>query len=162
MLVAIWAQDQNGLIGKKGKLPWRLPADLKFFKETTENQTIVMGRKTFVGMNSRPLPNRKTIILTRDTAYHAEGVEVMHSIEDILTFAEAMEDDVFICGGSTIYQALLPHCQKILRTLIYENFTGDAFFPALDWDNFMLLERRVGAKDEKNPYDYQFESYLRK
>lgn len=162
MLVAIWAQDQNGLIGKAEKLPWHLPKDLKFFKETTENHTIVMGRKTFVGMNSRPLPNRKTIILTRDESYHASGVEVMHSVEDIIKFAETLEDDVFICGGSAVFQAFLPHCQKVLRTLIFENFTGDTFFPALDWDNFTLSEKRIGMKDEKNPYDYHFESYLRK
>ena len=66
MLIAIWAQDKNGLIGKENHLPWHLPNDLRFFKETTINHTLVMGRKTFEGMGGRPLPNRQTIVLTRD------------------------------------------------------------------------------------------------
>ena len=83
MLAAIWAQDENGLIGKENKLPWRLPNDLKFFKQMTESNTLVMGRKTFEGMGSRPLPNRHTIVLTHNRDYTAEGVMVMHSIDEV-------------------------------------------------------------------------------
>lgn len=74
MLAAIWAQDEEGTIGKENRLPWHLPNDLKFFKQMTEDNTIVMGRKTFEGMGSRPLPNRQTIVLTRDREYQAKGL----------------------------------------------------------------------------------------
>lgn len=94
MLAAIWAQDENGLIGKEDRLPWRLPNDLKFFKQMTEANTLVMGRKTFEGMGSRPLPNRQTIVLTRDSSYKAEGVHVMHSVEDVLAL-EKETDGIF-------------------------------------------------------------------
>ncbi len=94
MLAAIWAQDENGLIGKEDRLPWRLPNDLKFFKQMTEANTLVMGRKTFEGMGSRPLPNRQTIVLTRDPSYTAEGVHVMHSVEEVLAL-EKETDGIF-------------------------------------------------------------------
>lgn len=78
MLAAIWAQDEQGVIGKEGKLPWHLPNDLKFFKEKTIHNTLVLGRATFEGMGCRPLPNRTTIVLTSNPDYRAEGVLVMH------------------------------------------------------------------------------------
>ena len=94
MLAAIWAQDENGLIGKEDRLPWRLPNDLKFFKQMTEANTLVMGRKTFEGMGSRPLPNRQTIVLTRDSSYKAEGVHVMHSVEDVLALEKETDGNL--------------------------------------------------------------------
>ncbi|NHL43380.1 dihydrofolate reductase, partial [Enterococcus faecium] len=110
MLAAIWAQDENGLIGKEDRLPWRLPNDLKFFKQMTEANTLVMGRKTFEGMGSRPLPNRQTIVLTRDSSYKAEGVHVMHSVEDVLALEKETDGIFFIAGGSAVYQEFLPFC----------------------------------------------------
>ncbi|HGF7665430.1 TPA: dihydrofolate reductase, partial [Enterococcus faecium] len=110
MLAAIWAQDENGLIGKEDRLPWRLPNDLKFFKQMTEANTLVMGRKTFEGMGSRPLPNRQTIVLTRDPSYTAEGVHVMHSVEEVLALEKETDGIFFIAGGSAVYQEFLPFC----------------------------------------------------
>ncbi|MBO0410762.1 dihydrofolate reductase [Enterococcus hulanensis] len=161
MLIAIWAQDKNGLIGKNNRLPWHLPNDLRFFKETTINHTLVMGRKTFEGMGGRPLPNRQTIVLTRDKDYQAENVMVMHSLDEVLAYDQANQGKVFIAGGSAIYTEFMTHCEKIYRTFIEDCFEGDAYFTEVSWNKWQLTERKQGPKDEKNPYRYYFETYER-
>lgn len=161
MLIAIWAQDEQGLIGKENRLPWHLPNDLQFFKKQTMNQTIVMGRKTFEGMNKRALPHRQTIVLTSDQNYQAENVIIMHSVADVLAFANTCSTDVFITGGANIYQQFLPSCYQILRTVIHAQFSGDAYFPKVDWKNWVCVESRQGALDEKNQYPHTFETYRR-
>ncbi|WP_137664085.1 dihydrofolate reductase [Enterococcus hulanensis] len=161
MLIAIWAQDKNGLIGKNNRLPWHLPNDLRFFKETTINHTLVMGRKTFEGMGGRPLPNRQTIVLTRDKDYQAENVMVMHSLDEVLAYDQANKGKTFIAGGSAIYTEFMPYCEKIYRTFIEDCFEGDAYFPEVSWNKWQLTERKQGPKDEKNPYRYYFETYER-
>lgn len=161
MLAAIWAQDENGLIGKEDRLPWRLPNDLKFFKQMTEANTLVMGRKTFEGMGSRPLPNRQTIVLTRDSSYTAEGVHVMHSVEEVLALEKETDGIFFIAGGSAVYQEFLPFCTILYRTVIYHVFDGDAYFPPVDWSDWSLINTSQGEIDEKNRYPHQFETYQR-
>lgn len=161
MLVAIWAQDRNGLIGKNNRLPWHLPNDLRFFKETTLNHTLVMGRKTFEGMGGRPLPNRQTIVLTRDQNYQAAKVTIMHSLAEVLDYAKKNSEITFIAGGSAIYQEFLPYCQKIYRTVIEADFEGDAYFPTVDWDQWQLAKTTIGQQDDKNPYPHRFETYQR-
>ncbi|MGL4696255.1 dihydrofolate reductase [Enterococcus larvae] len=162
MLAAIWAQDEQGLIGKGNVLPWHLPNDLKFFKKMTENNTIVMGRKTFEGMGGKALPNRKTIVLTRDHTYQAEGVEVMHSIEAVLRYAEEFTGITFIAGGANIYQDFLPYCDVLYRTVIHEVFDGDTVFPEINWDEWTLINTSEGEVDEKNGYPHDYETYQRK
>lgn len=159
MIIAIWAQDKNGLIGRNNQLPWHLPNDLRFFKETTLNHTLVMGRKTFEGMGGRPLPKRQTIVLTKDKNYQAENVLVMHSLDEVLAYDQEKGGKTFIAGGSTIYTEFLPYCDKIYRTFIEASFEGDAYFPAVLWNEWQLTERRQGLRDEKNPYCYYFETY---
>ncbi|MGM0124480.1 dihydrofolate reductase [Enterococcus sp. AZ194] len=161
MLAAIWAQDENGLIGKQDKLPWHLPSDLKFFKQMTESNTLIMGRKTFEGMGGRPLPNRKTIVLTHDADYRAEGVDVMHNLEEVLVYAREFEGITFVAGGSMIYKEFLPHCTILYRTVIQHAFEGDTYFPEVDWDKWSLIDLSEGVQDEKNLYPYQFETYHR-
>lgn len=159
MLAAIWAEDANGLIGKNERLPWHLPNDLKFFKQTTENNTIVMGRKTFEGMGKRPLPKRQTIILTTDPAYQAEGVLVMHSLQEVLEYDHEKDGITFIVGGSTVYREFLPYCQILYRTVIDDVFAGDAYFPAVEWSDWTLVGEAEGLVDEKNLYPHRFETY---
>lgn len=103
MISFLWAEDENGLIGKNNELPWRLPADLKYFKETTMGHPIVMGRKTFESIG-RPLPGRKNIILTRDKAFQAEDCLVFHSKDELLEWIEQYDSEVFITGGSEIFR----------------------------------------------------------
>lgn len=162
MLAAVWAQDQNGLIGKNQTLPWHLPNDLKYFKKMTVGKTIVMGRKTFEGMGSRPLPNRQTIILTRNVNYHHPGVKVMHSVEEILALSKQQEEPLMIVGGSTVYSDFLPYVDCLYRTVIEATFEGDAYFPTINWDDWQLVERTDGLVDEKNKYAHRFETYERK
>ncbi|MCC9274151.1 MAG: dihydrofolate reductase, partial [Enterococcus aquimarinus] len=109
MLAALWAEDLQGIIGKDQTLPWHLPNDLKYFKEMTIGKTIVMGRTTFEGMGSRPLPNRQTIVLTRNPDYQAEGVTVMHSVDDVLAYAKTKEEPTMIIGGAVVFQDFLPY-----------------------------------------------------
>lgn len=161
MLIAIWAQDNQALIGKNNRLPWHLPNDLQFFKNTTINHTLVMGRKTFEGMGGRPLPKRQTIVLTRDRNYQAENVLVMHSVAEVLDYSEKQAQITFIAGGSAIYKAFLPYCDKVYRTYINESFVGDAYFPTIDWRQWLLVDRQQGPQDEKNPYEYYYEKYNR-
>lgn len=157
MLQAIWAQDQNGLIGNNDQLPWYLPADLKYFKDKTLHHTLVMGRHTFEGMGAKALPQRETIILTHDRNYQAENVQIVNSPEEIL--AIALYKDVFIAGGAAVYQYFLPHCQKLYKTVIDAKFEGDTYFPPVDWTKWQLVARKVGQVDKKNPYPHRFETY---
>ncbi|MFS0952377.1 dihydrofolate reductase [Enterococcus thailandicus] len=161
MLAAIWAQDENGLIGKNDQLPWRLPNDLKFFKQTTESNILVMGRKTFEGMGSRPLPNRQTIVLTHDKNYQAEGVTIMHELEEVLAFEKEADGIVFIAGGAAIYQEFLPYCSILYRTVIQHVFEGDTYFPAVNWEDWSLINVSTGEVNDVNPYAHQFETYQR-
>jgi dihydrofolate reductase len=161
MLAAIWAQDEQGIIGKENTLPWHLPNDLQFFKQTTENNTIVMGRATFEGMGSRPLPNRTTIVLTTDQHYTAPGVLIMHSVAEVQAYAEAFAGITFIAGGAAIYREFLPYCDVLYRTVIHETFAGDTAFPEIDWSQWTKINSCEGTVDEKNRYAHEFETYQR-
>ncbi|RST72952.1 dihydrofolate reductase [Siminovitchia acidinfaciens] len=160
MISFLWAQDENGLIGNNNELPWRLPADLKYFKETTMGRPIVMGRKTYESIG-RPLPGRTNIILTRDTAYTAEGCLVFHSKEDLLDWIEENGPEVFITGGSEIFKLFLNHVDRLYVTKIRACFEGDTYFPEIDWEKWRLKSAEKGPKDDKNPYDYEFQIYER-
>lgn len=163
MLAAIWAQDETGLIGKDDHLPWHLPNDLKFFKRMTENNVVVMGRKTFEGMGGRPLPNRKTVVLTTAADFQAaEGVLVCHSVEEVLAFAETFEGTTFIAGGARVYEEFFPYYDILYRTVIHQTFEGDTYFPNFDLEDWVTIDIVTGEEDEKNPYVYQFETYERR
>ncbi len=164
MLIAIWAQAEDGLIGRKGHLPWRLPADLQFFKQQTLGNTLVMGRKTFEGMGGRPLPGRRTILLTHDISYRVDhpDVLVMHTPEEVRQLAEQLDQPVFIAGGAQIYQLFEPYYDLLLRTVIEGDFAGDAYFPPFDFTSYELVEQTDGIVDEKNKYPHHFEKWIRK
>lgn len=160
MIIMIWAQDEKGLIGKNDTLPWHLPNDLKFFKEKTLNHTIVMGRTTFEGMQKRVLPNRNTIVLTRDSQYNADNIEVCHRIEDII--ARSKNEDIYIVGGSSVYAQFAPFADVLFQTVIHQTFDGDTHFPVMDFSKFMLVEEVPGIVDEKNQYAHTFKKFERK
>lgn len=161
MISFIWAMDQNRVIGKNNQLPWRLPEDLKFFKETTMGHPIVMGRKTFESIG-KPLPGRENVILTRDQSYEAEGCTVVYSVDELVEKAEK-EEQLFITGGAEIFRLMLPFVDRLYVTVIEESFDGDTYFPKeLDWDEWEMVSATPGLKNEKNPYDYQFRIYEKK
>ncbi len=158
MISFIVAMDKNGVIGKDNKLPWHLPADLKFFKNTTMGHGIVMGRKTYESIG-KPLPGRENIILTRDYSYKADGCIVFHSVEDILHYAEDKNVETFITGGEEVFKLFIPSVDKLYVTKIDHEFEGDTFFPSLNWADFTLVSSEQGIQDEKNRYNYKFEVY---
>lgn len=156
----IWAMSQNGAIGRNNQLPWRLPEDLKFFKQQTTGKTMVMGRKTWESMGSRPLPNRRSLVLTADYAYLAEGAQVVHSVEEAMEFAK--QEELMVIGGAGVFQHFLPLADRLYVTRIDQEIEGDVFFPHFDWSEFELVEEIKGIRDEKNPYDYRFLTYERR
>ena len=125
MITFYLARASNGVIGRDGQLPWRLPADLKRFKALTMGKPMVMGRKTFESFPS-PLPGRRHIVLTRGH-WHADGAEVAHSIDEALAMAG---DDVAVIGGAQIYAQLLPHADRIELTEVHAEPEGDVVVPA--------------------------------
>ena len=162
MLSIIAAISDNNVIGKDNKLIWKLPEDLKRFKELTTGHTIIMGRKTFESLG-KVLPNRKHIVLTRDTSYHIddENVEIINDIEDLEKYINSVEEN-FVIGGAIIYRQLMPKVDKMYITRIHEKFEGDAYFPIINEEEWKETEKIQGIKDEKNTYDYEFLTYVRK
>lgn len=126
-LSAIVAMTPDRVIGRGGDLPWHLPEDLKFFKRTTSSHPIVMGRKTYDSIG-RPLPKRRNIVLTRDTSWSAEGVEVIHSPEQLKEL-DGIAEQVFVIGGSEIYAAFLPYLDELIVSHVKESHEGDTRFP---------------------------------
>lgn len=163
MIAYLWAQNNDGVIGYQGKLPWRLPNDLKFFKDKTVGNAVVMGRKTFEGMNKKVLPDRINIVLTTDPNYEAdETVLIMHNREEILKFAQTYEKDTFITGGTGVFEDFMDDVDVLYRTMIEGEFDGDAYMPAIDWSKWELAESKEGVVDDRNKYPHVFEVYKRK
>jgi dihydrofolate reductase len=117
----------SGIIGNNGSLPWHLPEDLAFFKRTTSGHPIVMGRKTYDSIG-RPLPKRRNIVLTRDPAWSAPGVEIIASPAGLDTLPD-LDGTIFIIGGSQIYDAFLPSLDELLITHVTREYPGDTWFP---------------------------------
>ncbi|MFJ6411765.1 dihydrofolate reductase [Terribacillus saccharophilus] len=161
MISLLFAMDQNRGIGYENDLPWRLPRDLRFFKEKTTGQIIVMGRKTLDSMNGA-LPNRTNVVLTRDKAFKADGVTILHDVNAVKELAdEHSEKEIFIIGGSEIFSQTLEIADRIYMTYIMENFPADTYFPDFPLNKWQETSREKGVKDERNPYDYYFIQYDR-
>jgi dihydrofolate reductase len=156
----IVAAAENGVIGKDNDLIWHLPNDMKFFKETTLEHHVIMGRKNFESIphKYRPLPNRTNIVITRQSGYKAEGCIVVNSVEAALEIAKENEDkEPFIIGGGQIYKLALEAnlIDKIYLTKINHTFDGDTFFPELE-NEWKEVERIDCKADEKHAYGYSF------
>ncbi|WP_066299676.1 dihydrofolate reductase [Bacillus sp. FJAT-29937] len=160
MLSLIVAHDRNKLIGKENQLPWHLPNDLAFFKKTTMGKTMIMGRNTFESIG-KPLPGRKSIVLTRQNNFKFEGVEIINDLDSLRKFQE-LDDEYLIIGGEEIFKQTLPLIDKMYVTYIDEAFEGDTFFPEVNENEWNLISEEKGMKDSKNPYDYYFRTYVRK
>ncbi len=161
-LILIAAAANNNVIGKDNKLLWRMSNDLKRFKELTMGHTIIMGRKTFESIG-KPLPGRKTIVVTRQKDYDAQGCEIVSDLKEAICKIKD-ESEVFVAGGGEIYRQImsLHYTRRIYLTRIYANFEGDSFFPEIDSEKWEMIEREEHEPDEKNPYPYAFLTYKRK
>lgn len=152
----IVAKSSNNVIGKNNSLIWHMPADLKRFKQKTLNHYIIMGRKTLESMK-KPLPGRTSIVVTRNKDYKAEGCIIVHDIQDAFRMAEEnKQEEVFILGGAEIYQLTLNLADKMYLTEIKAHFDGDAFFPAIDDDQWQIINHEEYQADDQNPYPYAF------
>lgn len=161
MISLMWAMDNNRVIGYNNQLPWHLPEDLKFFKRTTMGHPIAMGRKTWDSIG-RPLPGRENIVITRNPEFTCEGCTVLNTIDELIEYSRQKEEEIFVIGGAEIFKLILPDADKLYLTRIYDEFEGDTFFPELNMEEWSMLSKEKGIKDEKNPYDYEFMIYERK
>lgn len=157
----IWAMDDNRLIGVDNCLPWKLPADMKWFRRHTLGKPIIMGRKTFDSFGGRPLPERTNIVVTRDKDYQTEGAIVVYSIEEALQAAGDAEE-VMIIGGASFYTQMLPRADRLYITQVHACCEGDAWFPEFDRGEWQEIAREEHAADEKNRYACSFLSLVRK
>lgn len=151
---------ENRVIGRNNNLPWYLPEDLKYFKKTTMGKPIIMGRKTYESIG-KPLPGRTNIVVTRNANFTADGVRVVHSLDDAIALATQISiidgsSEAIVIGGGQIYQAALPLVETLYVTQVHAKVEGDAFFPEVNWQNWQEFFREDWLKDEKNPYDYSF------
>lgn len=157
----IVAVDKNNCIGRGNDLPWHIPTDLKFFKEKTKNHPVIMGRKTFESIGSRPLPKRLNIVLSRQSLELPEGVLLCKTIEEAVDLAKKTKDyntsEIFIVGGAQIYKDSLELADRLYITRVGTNVSeGEAFYPEVP-ENFSLVDSR---KDH-DVYDLDFQTYER-
>lgn len=145
----------HGEIGKEGRMPWHLPADLKHFKATTLGKPVLMGRKTLEAIG-RPLPERRNLVLTRDGSFRAEGCEAVHSIQEALQLA-ADATELMVIGGGEVYRMAWAKADRVYLTRIQAEVEGaDTFFPALNPREWREVSRDDHRADLKNPFDYSF------
>jgi len=158
---AIVAASKDGVIGVDNKLPWHLPADLKYFKRKTLDHHVVMGKNTFFSIG-RPLPKRTNIVLTRDPYFVADNIYVAHSVYEALEIAyDAGEEEVFIIGGAQVYEASMKFLDKIFLTRVDISVVGDTYLPEILPTDWKLTSEVKHEADEKNEYSYTFCTYER-
>jgi len=157
MLNLIVATTFDGVIGKDNKLIWRIPTDLKYFKEKTLGKKIIMGRKTFEALG-KPLPGREHIVLTRDAAYKApESVRIIHSVEEVEPYISS-EEEVFLIGGGELFTLLFDRCHRLYITWIDKEYEGDTYFSLLKLKDYEEVSSSE-AYDEKSDIHLIFSVY---
>lgn len=168
ILTHVTACSENLVIGVNGGLPWNIPEDMKFFRDTTRNHVMIMGRKTFDSFNGKPLPSRYHIVITRDASSlkfepnEKSPVSIVKSVEEAVALAKTLTsqwgEEVFIVGGGEIYKQTMGITDKIYLTVIHQNFTGDTYYPEVSEKEFKLVEK----SDRTEPIPFSFLTYLRK
>ncbi|MBC8051722.1 MAG: dihydrofolate reductase [Sphingobacteriaceae bacterium] len=159
-LSAVVVIDQNWGMGKNNQLLVHFPADLKRFKNITTGHSIIMGRKTFDSMG-RALPNRRNIVITRQSGLSLPSAETTNSLESALSMCN-QEEEVFIIGGAEIFKQSLSALNYIYLTKINQSFEADTFFPEISSDEWIEIEREDFEPDEKTPFSYTFLTYKRR
>ena len=161
IISAIVACAENRIIGKDNDLPWRLPGDLRWFKEKTLNHHVIMGRKSIESL-PKALPKRVNIVVTRDQHYFRSDCIIRHSIEEALAFAHKEgEKEAFILGGGNIYEQTKNIWNRLYLTEVHATPEGDTLFPMVDFHEYDLVFEEYHNKDDKNEYSYTFKIYER-
>lgn len=155
----IWAMADNRVIGIDNRLPWKLPADMKWFRQCTMGKPIIMGRLTFESFGAKPLPCRRNIIISRDQNYGQDlvekDIEVYTSIESAIN-ATKDAAEIMIIGGMSLYKQALPLSNRLYMTLVHAEIKGDAWFPEFDTREWKQVSRTDHNADEENPFPYSF------
>lgn len=155
------AAAKNNVIGKDNQLLWRLPEDMKFFKNVTWGMPVVMGRKTFESLG-KPLPGRKNIVITRQNNWTAEGTIAVKSLDDALFLVKNMDvKEVMVIGGGEIYQMAFEKAKRIYITRVDAEPEGDTYFPAIDPKVWKLVSQKDHEADEKHQFSYSFQVWER-
>ncbi|MFW5645653.1 MAG: dihydrofolate reductase [Bacteroidota bacterium] len=157
----IVAIAENNAIGKNNELLWKISDDLKRFKKLTTGHKVIMGRNTYLSLPNSPLPNRKNVVITDIENEKFEGCEMAYSIEEALANVQENEE-AFVIGGGMIYKQFLPHANKLYLTRVHQSFEADTFFPALNYDEWVEMERQEFSAGEKNEFPHSFIVYARK
>ncbi|MFD0958966.1 dihydrofolate reductase [Paenibacillus chungangensis] len=156
----IAAMDRNRVIGQGNAMPWHLPAEMAYFRRMTTGKTVLMGRKTFESIDSKPLPNRRNIILTRQQGMVFDGCDVVHSVQEALTHCDS--DELMVIGGGEVYDLMLPYADTVLLTHVETEIEGgDTTFPELPSGLWRVANSEFRAADEKNAYAFTFVTYKR-
>lgn len=151
----------NRVIGRDGALPWRLPADLKRFKQLTMGHALIVGRKTWESIG-RPLPGRTMIVVTRQPGYQAEGTRVVHSVDEALRLArEVSPGEAFVAGGAELYRETLPLADRLHLTRIERDFPGDTRFPEFDESQWRQVDEERHEASAGTPFAYTFQIFDR-
>ena len=159
-ITLVAAIASNNVIGKENSLPWNIPEDLKRFKQMTSGHTILMGRKTFDSIG-RPLPNRQNIVMTKDKNFEQEGIKVINDFDEALELIKESNEDIFVIGGSKIYELFEPVANSLAITRILKDFEGDAFFPDINWELWQI-EKEENFFDEKSNIECKLIEYSKK
>jgi len=152
----IAALTDEHVIGIDNRLPWKLPADMRWFRRHTLGKTVLMGRKTFESLGCRALPERRNVVITSDRGFTAEGAEVVHDIEQALALARDEGEELMVIGGASFYDQMLARADRLYLTYVHADIKGDAWFPRFDAAQWREVERQDHAADEKNPHPYSF------
>lgn len=157
----IVAIAENYAIGKNNDLLWHISNDLKRFKTLTKGHVVVMGKRTYFSLPTRPLPYRKNIVITDIPGEQIDNCTMAYSIEDAIEKMDP-EKENFIIGGGSVYRQFMPHAQKLYITRVHRNFDADTFFPEISPTEWELTESQHVENDPQNNFTYSFEIYLRK
>ena len=165
-VVIVAAVGSNNVIGQDNGLPWRLGSDLRHFRALTLGKPVIMGRKTFESIG-KPLPGRATIVVTRDSAFAAEGVEVAHSLADAFACAERVAemlgaDEIIVAGGGEIYAQAMPRAARLEITEVDAAPSGDAVFPAIERDVWSEICREPHPSSDRDEHAFTFVTYRRR
>lgn len=157
----IVAIAQNNAIGCENKLLWHIPNDLKRFKKLTLGHTVIMGRSTYDSLPLKPLPGRKNIVMTRDMQKEFHGCITTHSVEETIQMLEA-DKEHFVIGGAQIYEAFMPHVDKLILTIVHKDFVADTYFPIIDFSEWQEVYREDVVDTCNLGFDYSFIDYIKK
>lgn len=158
MTTIVVAMGEKNEIGSGNQLLWHLPKDLKHFKDLTSGHPIIMGRKTYESIG-KALPNRTNIVVSRKKNWFQEGVLIVGSLKEAVKFAKKIDENIFIIGGGNVYEQTMEIADRLEVTLVKANLEADTYFPKISEKIWKKTEEICHEKDEKNQYDFCFQTY---